>query len=166
MADGVPDMDAAVMATKRGAALIAAMGAIGILGFVLLRPPAYVTAASSEFDDVASALAEHGTVLKALPSGTTLESVVETLIDASTAVDVAVKAFGKLDTPVVFEGLLSLTDHAPIVKDRPVYAVQLTGLSLPPLGGRGPHTEETMHHEMIVFVDATSGEFLVATTVR
>jgi hypothetical protein len=50
------------------------------------------------------------------------------------------------------------------IEDRLVYVVQLTGLDMAPFGGDA--STETIHHELVVFVDAVTGDMLMATTVR
>jgi hypothetical protein len=39
--------------------------------------------------------------------------------------------------------------------------VQLTGLTMYAMGG-----SDVVHHELVVFIDAVTGEFLLATTIR
>ncbi len=146
--------------------MLVSSGAAALFAVALLRSPAYVAASPLEFDQMAAALAYHGTELTALSAGRTIPSLVPSAVSATVAVDLAVATFGKANTPVVFEGLLTLQDHSPSVDERLVYAVQLTGLNLPPFGGRGPVTDAMMHHEMIVFIDAESGAYLLASTVR
>jgi hypothetical protein len=56
-----------------------------------------------------------------------------------------------------------------VIEDRSVIAVQITGLSMPPLGGGygDPPTDPSDYNtELVVFVDAATGEYLMATTVR
>lgn len=144
-----------------------------LLGFVVgaamlvatfARPAGYVTASALQFDSMVTALQGHGVVLASLPPGQSMESAGFKPVGAGPAVDVAVAAYGKAAQPIVFEGTLTMADQEPSIDGRLVYAVQLTGLSLPPFGGNATQTD--IHGELVVFVDATSGKQLLAITVR
>lgn len=103
-------------------------------------------------------------------------SVVNGLIPVAEAVEVARANFVVAADPKVYLATLTVRDAhvgdetTPLaIENRLVYVVQLSGLDLRPLGGRdgAPRSPTSAnHHELVVFVDASSGEFLVATTVR
>ena len=55
------------------------------------------------------------------------------------------------------------------IENRQVIAVQITGLSMPPMGGGPgdpPPDPSEFNTELVVFVDAATGEYLLASTVR
>jgi hypothetical protein len=90
------------------------------------------------------------------------------------AIDVARKEFGPAGTAVAAPGSLTVDgyhvgdEHSALaLSSRPVIAVQISGLELPPIGGKDMKvTAADMHHELIVFVDANTGQYLLATTIR
>jgi hypothetical protein len=127
-------------------------------------------AAKSPTAELKTALADAGFYLTPV-SPDDLATISAKGIEPSLAAEVAVRTYGQVDPPVVYVGLLTVSgyhvggpDTALAVADRAVYAVQLTGLNLPPFGG--PATIENLHHELIAFVDVATGELLLATTVR
>jgi hypothetical protein len=94
--------------------------------------------------------------------------------ELNSAIDVARAQFGPAGEATAIPGTLTVDndrvggEKAPLtVVDRPVIAVQITGLDLPPMGSHGSEADpKRNHHELVVFVDATTGEYLMATTVR
>lgn len=149
---------------KRRAILlgVAVVGTVTVIG--VARPSGYVTASVPQFESMATELAADGVVLSALAPGETMKSALPASVDHRVAVEAAVAAYGKVAQPVVFEGRLTMGDQEPPIDQTPVYAIQLTGLSLAPFGG--PASDENLHHELVVFVDARDGKVLLAITVR
>lgn len=145
--------------------IVAGLAAAGVIVFATIaRPSGYATATTLQFEAMANALAAQGVVLAPLPVGQTLKSAVPASLTAGGAADLAVATYGKVAQPVVFEGRLTMVDQDPPIQALPTYAIQLTGLNLPPFGGKG--TVDNQHQELVVFVDAVSGKVLLAITVR
>jgi len=92
----------------------------------------------------------------------------------NSAIDVARAQFGPDGDAAAIPGTLTVDDYrvggekaALTVVARPVIAVQITGLNLPPMGAYGSKADPKRNHrELVVFVDSTTGEYLMATTVR
>jgi hypothetical protein len=82
------------------------------------------------------------------------------LVTAESAIRSAVHDYGAAPMKRAFIGQLSVDD----VRGRLVFAVQMTGLNLPPLGTLA--TQTNLHHELIVFVDALTGRTILATSFR
>jgi hypothetical protein len=84
--------------------------------------------------------------------------------------DDATRLFGDAPDVSVFAGRLTVRgahqagpDSPLLMSDREVVAVRLMGLEQYPLGARNV-TAKMKHTELVVFFDAATGEFLVATT--
>jgi len=92
------------------------------------------------------------------------------------AVELARAEFGPNGTAAAFPAMLTVDgyhvgdENSPLaIEDRSVIAVQITGLSMPPFGGRPgdpPVPKSEYSTELVVFVDAATGEFLLASSVR
>jgi hypothetical protein len=122
------------------------------------------TPSPSDAASLAAALAEHDITMAPV------DATDEALITPDQALGVARETY-TLGTPTVSLARLTVGGYhvgdptTPLViEDRLVYAVQLAGLDLRPFGG--DVSTATTHHEVVVFVDATTGEMLQATTVR
>ena len=128
--------------------------------------------ASAVPPDLAAALAATGTHLSAPAAGVPAPNV-----DAlKSAIDVARAQFGPAGSAVAIPAVLTVDgyhvgdENSPLaVEDRPVIAVQITGLSMPPMGGRPgdpPADPSDYNTELVVFVDAATGDYLLASSVR
>jgi hypothetical protein len=123
--------------------------------------PTASTAPTPIPEPLAVALARHNTILVPAEAGSA------PVIGEDRAL-AAAREFYSLGTPTVSLGRLTVEgwhvgDDAstPLaVEDRLVYVVQLTGLTLYPTEG------SEIHHEMVVSIDALTGDFVLATTVR
>jgi hypothetical protein len=128
--------------------------------------------ASAVPPDLAAAFAATGTYLSAPAAGVPAPNA-EAL---KSAIDVARAQFGPAGTAVPIPAILTVDgyhlgdENSPLaIEDRPVIAVQITGLSMPPMGGRPgdpPVDPSEYNTELVVFVDAATGEYLLASTVR
>jgi len=112
---------------------------------------------------LAAALADHGVTLEPMPGSAAT-------VGPSTAVAVAAAEMGGRSPDAMYLGSLtadSIYVDGKAPHDLPVYAAQFTGLELYPNipYGQSPGTG-VVHHEQVVFVDAVSGEYLFAVTVR
>ena len=162
------DTEVAKVKQRRRPLVAALLIAPLVAAIVSTMPRGYVSATEDQYQALIDAFASHGTTIERLPPG---QSMVEALpaVTSQVAVDSAVREYGRADVPIVYEAFLTIPDHVPRLERRPVYAVQLTGLRLPPMGGNesgAPIPESRIHHELIIFVDATTGEWIVAQTVR
>jgi len=128
--------------------------------------------ASAVPPDLAAALAANGTHLSAPAAGVPAPNA-EAL---KSAIDVARAQFGPAGSLVAIPAILTVDsyrvgdENSPLaIEDRPVIAVQITGLSMPPMGGRPgdpPVDPSDYNTELVVFVDAATGEYLLASSVR
>jgi hypothetical protein len=156
----------------RRLALAAVLFAL-LLGLAWWLPTERVSAgAQTAPTDLVNALDVNGFHVAPPQSQTTARAIIPT----ATAVSVARAEFGP-DAPanaylgeLTYSGMRSGDEASPLVMaNRPVYVVQLTNLDLAPLGGgraSGETPTSAFHREMVVFVDAATGETLLATTVR
>jgi hypothetical protein len=164
LADGLPTLDAKVRSIHRRWGLLGAAAAAGIgIVAVLLLTGSAALATPGQGQDLRVALSVNGTTfepaeVQAFRAGLASSRSPE---EAEKA---AVDDYGERVKPVVYAGRLSIVDHQPAISDQPVYAIQLTGLSMAPFGG--PATDKNLHTELIVFVDAVTGEVMLAETVR
>lgn len=133
------------------------------LAAVLFWPRGFVSATADQYETLIDALGQHGTMLERVPEGTK-EGELGFIATTAEAVDAAASSNARADTPVVYKGFLTMADQEPRIDRRPVYVVQLTGLTLPPFGGT--QDPDRIHHELIVFVDASTGLELLSQTVR
>lgn len=141
----------------------------GVLVAVGGSKPIVVSAVEA---DLATALASSGVHLSspgagvAAPSGTALTS----------ALDVARGLFGSAGNATAISATLTVDGYrvgdesSPLaIERRSVIAVQITGLNMPPFGGYSADPrpdQDQRNHELVVFVDAATGEFLMAASVR
>jgi hypothetical protein len=150
--------------------------AAALLTIVSLQfvPQAAAVTAGGPSADLADALARNGLVLETPAAGQAISTAGFVTPDEAVASYRAV--FGSEGETTVFFGQLTDSDWhvgdestALVIVNRPVYVVRTTGLDLKPTGGgRGdnPPPASADHHELIAFVDARTGESLLATTVR
>lgn len=145
---------------------VVAVLAVG-LTFGLARPR-YVNAAPDQATSLAAMLKPGGITFEPLT-----QDELRTLAGTSTApedaaVARAVGQFEAKDQPILYRGRVSVADVQPPIVDRAMYVVQLTGQTLSPLGPfrTGPVPDTMLHHELIVFVDATTGAYIMAVTGR
>ena len=139
---------------------------------VATQAPSETIAASAIPPDLAAAFAATGTHLSAPAAGVPAPNA-EAL---KAAIDVARAKFGPAGNAVTIPAILTVDgyhlgdENSPLaIEDRPVIAVQITGLSMPPMGGRygdPPADPSEYNTELVVFVDAATGEYLLASTVR
>lgn len=149
----------------------AALTLVALLAFPGSSEPS-VTAPPPEFS---ADLAAHG--ISFLPLAE--RSAGDAYVAASSAISAATASYGVDPARVAEVFLGSLTQENRLVEasggtpsstvpapaiDRPAYAVRITGLELLPLGG--PATPERAHEELIVFVDAATGQEIFSTTFR
>lgn len=93
------------------------------------------------------------------------DPTLSTSVTADEALQYAVDEYGgNVSDAVVYLGLLTEEDRGDISVDRPVYAVSVTGLAIARMGA--PTPPDQMHGEWVVFVDAATGEEILATTFR
>ncbi len=155
-------------ALARRALLATAVFAVVAAAFVSL--PRHVAGAGplTAPSDLAQALGRDGFIL-----GTTTTSnlTVSPSIDGAQAIAAATALNTPVEAPVAYLGTLTIAgahvgdENTPLqVTKRLVYAVQMTGLQLFPMGGTSDAS--AVHHELVTFVDAMTGEVLAATTVR
>lgn len=144
---------------------------LGALLLIAVLPVASALPVSSMPNDLREALNSAGYVLSDLSpvEQTTMSSAV----GPDRALAVATKAFSSSTNQQVYAAKLTITgqhvtdEASPLtVQDRPAYVVQLTGLDLPRFGGRGQVDPTYDHHELIVFVDGKSAEWIAATDFR
>lgn len=155
----------------RRLALAAVLFAL-LLGLAWLPTERVSADAQTAPTDLVNALDVNGFHVAPPQSQTTARAIILT----ATAVSVARAEFapdGRANAylgELTYLGMHTGGEASPLViANRPVYVVQLTNLDLAPLGGgRGSAEAPTsaFHHEMVVFVDAATGETLLATTVR
>lgn len=114
-----------------------------------------------------AALARDGFEFREDPAG--LAVVAAAMPDQSFA-DQAAAMFGTAPTATVHRGRLTVhgrhqgDETTPLaISGRDVVAVSLSGLDMRPMGAR---STAPSHSELVVFFDAASGDFLVATTSR
>lgn len=125
-------------------------------------------AAHGQPDDISVALAR-ADIEFAILDATQIQDL--SPIAPDRAVEVARRQFGPAGSPTLWIGQLTVRGYHTgdettplVIENRFVYAVQVTGLELPPAGVKG--TAQSLHHELIVFVDLASGDYLLATSVR
>lgn len=127
--------------------------------------------ASAVPPDLAAALAAEGTHLSP-PAAGALAPNADAL---KSAIDLARARFGPAGTAVTIPAILTVDgyhvgdENTPLaIEDRSVIAVQITGLSLRPHSPYGdpPPDPSEYNTELVVFVDAATGEFLLASSVR
>lgn len=87
------------------------------------------------------------------------------------AVAAARRQFGAGHVAGLYLGRVTKTDYrsrsrALLVDRRLAYLVRFDGLTERPAGVRGHVSAAQVHHELVVAVDAATGRFLFATTVR
>jgi len=147
--------------------LVLAAIASGIVVFAgPAAPPSFVGASEGQFAALRDALLPGGITIESLPPDQAT-AMLSGPVTAQVAADVAVREFGKVDPPVVFLALVTVSDLQPAIKGAPMYIVQLTGMNLPPLGKYpGAATDEDIHKELIVFVDPVTGEDVISVTAR
>ena len=120
-------------------------------------------------EDLVASLEAHGTHVT--PPD---ESVPITSSDITAAIGAARAQFGPAGTAVAFPATVTVDsyhtgdENSPLViDDRQVILVQIAGLDMPPIGGYGmSFTPEDNNHELIVLVDAKTGEYLMASSTR
>jgi hypothetical protein len=145
------------------------MTGLTVAGLLLVltgaRQPEAVSAAPEGMTTALAAAGFHLSSLDASAAAALTES------DLKAAIDSAHSQFGSAGAALAVAGTLTVDGYhvgdektALAVNQRAVIAVQITGLDLAPMGGQA--TAERMHHELVVFVDADTGEYLLATTVR
>jgi hypothetical protein len=146
---------------------------VAILAVLYAASPAASAVAVADVpDDLAAALAAQGWVTEHVP--VLQRPAFARDVTPQMAVDSARKQFGMAGDAEAYVALATLSngphlgdETTPLeISGRPAYVVQITGLSLPPLGGHAQTMEQMMHHELIVLVDAHSGAWLVATDFR
>lgn len=151
--------------------LAAAAAPAAVLALVVFWRPTGVVAVEPAPEGFAEALAVHGTLFK--PASDPVVAARAAAVTASAALDTALKEFGSASggTAHVYLGTLTVENlhegdaGTPLlIENRRAFAVQVTGVQVPPLGM--PATEESLHEELVIFIDAVSGEFLFASTVR
>lgn len=147
---------------RRPWSLVLAVVALG-LAAVLFWPRGFVSATPDQYGALIDALGQHGTQLERIPEKTK-DGELGFITTQAEAVDAALSSYPKEDTPVVYRALLTIADLEPLIDRRPVYVVQLTGLTLPPFGGTPD--PERIHHELNVFIDAATGIEILAQSVR
>lgn len=150
-------------------ALAVAAVVVAVTTAAFLWRPAGTVAVEPVPDGFVEALAVHGYRFDPAPDPAAAARAAG--LSPSAAVEAALGEFGEAreGTPHVYLGTLTVDDlrtagGARQIEDRAVFAVRFTGLRLPPVGM--PATDDTLHEELVVFLDASSGEWLVATTVR
>jgi hypothetical protein len=102
------------------------------------------------------------------------ESVPITSSDITAAIGAARAQFGPAGTAAAFPATVTVDgfhtgdeDSPLVIDDRQVILVQIVGLDMPPIGGYGmTFTPEDNNHELIVLVDAKTGEYLMASSTR
>lgn len=87
------------------------------------------------------------------------------------AVAEARRQFGAAHVAGIYLGRVTKTDyrsraHALLVDGRLAYLVRFDGLNERPAGVRGQVPAAALHHELVVAIDAATGQFVFATTVR
>jgi hypothetical protein len=150
------------MLARRSAQAVAVLVAVTIVFVLLARPPAVTTATTDQVRELVSAIAPHGLRLDPIAEPEGLIAYVASPVGRERAASAAVASYGPGRPPVVYEGILTWQDFEPSIVDRPVYVVQLTGLSIPAFG---PATDRA-HTERLVVVDAATGQELGAISVR
>ncbi len=160
---------------------LASIGAVGLgtaaltLVVLLALPGSSEPSATAPPPGFSADLAAHG--ISFVPLEEAAGEAVS--VPVSAAIEVAVAGYGVDPARVAEVFLGSLTQENRLVEasggattstvpapaiDRPAYAVRITGLQLLPLGG--PATPERAHGELIVFVDAATGDEIFSTTFR
>jgi hypothetical protein len=101
------------------------------------------------------------------------QAAMERGVSPGEALSVATREFPSGSGATIYAGKLTVTgnhlgDESTnlAIEGRPVYMVQLTGLNLPPFGVRGSIYPNMIHHELLVFVDGYTGEWVAATEFR
>lgn len=169
-------LDGEVMSAMRtsarlGGLLIVGLLLVGALLIGLRQSVSTAVAVESTPPGFASALAPHGQLFT--PAADPAVASRMAGVSAEVALRIAKEQVGSARAgeahvyigTLTVENLRQAGDDTPrLIEDRLVYAVQITGLRLPPLGM--PADSAPMHGELVLFIDATSGEFLLATTVR
>jgi hypothetical protein len=101
-------------------------------------------------------------------------SVAITDADLSAAIGVARSNFGSAGKAVAFPATVTVDgyhlgdENSPLAVDhRQVIVVQVTGVQMPSIGGGyGDTAPASVFGELVVYVDATTGAFLLASNVR
>lgn len=114
---------------------------------------------------LAADLANANVRFTAVPPGATAP------LGVDAAVGAARRSFGGAHVASVYLGRVTNTDYATpkgslVVADRLAYVVRFDGLTERPLGARGAVSPSALHHELLVVIDATTGDMLFGTTVR
>jgi hypothetical protein len=122
--------------------------------------------------DLAAAFGEQGTLFTPLAPGVAPPDAGA----LQSAIDLARAQFGPAGTAIAIPATVTVEgyhkgdeDSPLVIEDRAVIAVQITGLSMPPFGGRPgdpPVPRSEYSTELVVFVDAITGEYLLARSVR
>jgi len=122
-------------------------------------------------DDLVAAL-EQGGIHAAQPDG----SIPVSSSDIAAAIAVARATYGSAGSAVAYpatvtvEGYHTGDENSPLViENRELIVVQITGLDMSPIGGRygdPPPGPEDKNHELIVLIDAKTGEYLMASSTR
>jgi hypothetical protein len=154
--------------------IAAAIGAavLAVAAGILTLPSPSVALLAPEAELRASLL-ESGITFDPLSEGDRA-SVADRLVPATAAIKVVAAGFPVADPPVAYLGRLTVMgvhrgdESSPLEYERTVaYGIRLTGLSLPPFGNRRTTVDPAMFHtEMVVFVDARTGNVLFATDYR
>lgn len=150
--------------------LASAVIGVAVIAVVVASRPSYVTASPTEFSALQEVLRTGGVLIEQATADN-VKAQAPTLVAADQAVAEAVREYGKVDEPIVSLALVSADGMEPRVDHKPMYVVQLGGLNLPPMGG-GPYpstgatAETTIHHELVVFVDAVTGAYVFTVTAR
>jgi len=144
-----------------GLILMSSVGAV-VLGLTTARIPD-PTLPSQLPDRISlfSALADHGWLFRPVDP----KEVAVPIVSADAAKRTALHEYGVPDNDLtVYLGRLSPTRTEVIDPRTLAYAVQIRGLSLPRIGA--PTLPGTEHHELVVFVDARTGDELLTTSFR
>ncbi len=165
--------------TAAGLVVVVAGAVVLLTSFVFDRSDASVTASTPADPVLISELEAHGFRFTLVPDDTS------TIVSPKEAAQYASAEYG-VDTEnmTVYLGRLTELDRlsttsetgssgatAPSV-NRLSFAVQITGMTLYRRGGEEVPRGDTasnpddMHHELVVFIDATTGREIVATTFR
>lgn len=137
----------------------------------LTLSPEFIHASDAQFAALRDALLPGGIMLASLAPDEAA-AMLGGPVTEKAAADEAVREYGKVDPPMVFEALVTVHDLQPPINRVPMYVIQLTGMNLPPLGGGplngggGAIPDGLIHHELIVFVDAATGEEVFSVTGR
>jgi hypothetical protein len=127
---------------------------------VQLSTPMDVARAVSE--DVATGMASVGALLEPAPA----DAMALVGVGLPEAMAAAHAQFSSPLEPASVALALYTDTVSHAAQQRLVYVFVFEGLNLPPTGGYGDTSPTTVHHELVMLIDAVTGQWILDTTFR